>query len=308
MNPAEVFAEWLRRQGIAVLQTPSSYWYESVPHVYQAFPYHWLIAPDERELSGMFDKGAIAVRYSTASDAPGGAPSYHVVYEQREHDIASLSSKARGHVRKGLSIAHVQPISFQRLATEGWELRRDTLIRQRRQNAEQESWWKLLCLSAVGLPGFEAWGAIAGGKLVASLLAFAYDDYFSILYQQSRTDFLRFGVNNTLAHVVTAQVLGRSHARRLFYGLQSLDAPPGVDEFKFQMRYVAKPVRQRVEFNPWLRPLVNRASHMALQLGRRVLSGNSLISKTEGMFRLHLEGRRHPSRQSVPAVLRGQFD
>ena len=226
MKPAEVFAEWLRRQGIAVLQTPSSYWYESVPHVYQAFPYHWLIAPDERELSGMFDKGAIAVRYSTASDAPGGAPSYHVVYEQREHDIAALSSKARGHVRKGLSIAHVQPISFQRLATEGWELRRDTLIRQGRQNAEQESWWKLLCLSAVGLPGFEAWGAVASGKLVASLLAFAYDDYFSILYQQSRTDFLRFGVNNTLAHVVTAQVLGRSHARRLFYGLQSLDAPP----------------------------------------------------------------------------------
>ena len=300
MVPADVFAEWLRRQGATVLRTPSSYWYESVRRVYQAFPYHWLIDPDKREISDLFAGGALAIRYSTPIDNHIGTPSYHVVYEQSEYDIAALSSKARGHVRKGLSIAKVEPISFERLANEGWELRWDTLVRQGRQRAESEHWWKRLCLSAAGLPRFEAWGAIAAdGKLAAALLAFAYDDYFSILYQQSRTEYMRFGVNNALTHVVTADVLNRAHPLHLFYGLHSLDAPASVDEFKFQMRYVAKPIRQTVEFNPWLRPFVNPASHMALKIGHRLLPGSPVIAKTEGMFRVHLEGRLHPSGQAT---------
>ncbi len=304
MVPAEIFAEWLRRQGLTVLQTPSTYWCESVHRVYQAFPYHWLIDPDKQEIASMFAKGALAIRYSTPMDSQVGAPSYHVVYEQSEYDMATLSSKARGDVRKGLSVATVQPISFQRLANEGWELRWNTLVRQGRQRAESEHWWKRLCLSAAGLPRFEAWGAITtDGKLVAALLAFAYDDYFSILYQQSRTDYMRFGVNNALAHMITSDVLNRPQPLHLFYGLHSLDAPDSVDEFKFRMRYVAKPVRQMVEFTPWLRLLVNPASHMALKFGHRLLPGSPVIAKTEGMFRLHLEGRRHPSRQALPGAL-----
>ncbi len=303
MVPAEIFAEWLRRQGATVLQTPSTYWYESVPLVYQAFPFHWLIDPDKQEIASMFSKGALAIRYSTPMDSQVGAPSYHVVYEQTEYDMATLTSKARNHVKKGLSVATVEPISFDRLAKEGWELRWDTLVRQGRQRAENEHWWKKLCLAAAGLPRFEAWGAIAEGKLVAALLAFAYDDYFSILYQQSRTDYMRFGVNNALTHVITSDVLNRPQPLHLFYGLHSLDAPDSVDEFKFQMRYVAKPVRQMVAFTPWLRPLVNPASHMALRLGRRLLPKSTFLAKTEGMFRVHLESRLHPSRQALPGAL-----
>lgn len=307
MTPPEVFAEWLQRQGMQVLKTPSSYWYETVPRVYQAFPYHLLISPDEEELSGMFARGVLALRYSTPVESPRGAVSYHVVYEQDGYDIRSLPSNARGHVRKGLSMAVVEPISLEMLASEGWELRRDTLIRQGREQAESESWWKNLCLSAEGLPGFEAWGAHAQGRLVAALLAFDYGDTFSILYQQSRSDFLRYGVNNALTHVITGEVLGREGPRTLFYGLHSLDAPTSVDEFKFQMRYIPKPVRQRVDFHPFFRPFINPLSHAVLKIGSRVFPRFFFVTKTEGMVRFYLDGRRPPSRQAIPSPLQNQF-
>ena len=49
MNP-EIFAEWKRRQGYQVLQTASSYWFNQGPRVFQAFPYHWVIEPTEKDV------------------------------------------------------------------------------------------------------------------------------------------------------------------------------------------------------------------------------------------------------------------
>ena len=192
------------------------------------------------------------------------------------------------------------------LATHGWELRRETLIRQSRPQAESEEWWRKLCLSADGLKGFEAWGALIDNKLVAALLGFTCDEFFSILYHQSLTEYLPYAVNNALAYVVTSEVLQRPSHPKLFYGLHSLDAPPSVDNFKFRMGYWAKPVRQRVELHPLLRPFVNPISHSVLHTACRVFPMNATLSKTEGMFRLFLENklavssRNHQIHSSIP--------
>jgi hypothetical protein len=71
------------------------------------------------------------------------------------------------------------------------------------------------------------------------------------------------------------------------------------------MGYTAKPVRQRVVFHPLFRPFVNRASHAVLQLGGRILPGNSTLSKAEGLFRFYLQGQMPISEQTKPAALRG---
>jgi hypothetical protein len=302
----DIFAEWLRRQGHAVIRTTSSYWVESGPRVYQAFPYHWLISPpDEETTKFMLEQKAIALRYSTSLSASTGCLSYHVVYDRENYSEKDLPKKARHDVKKGLSIAIVEPITFSRLATEGWNLRRETLVRQGRSGAETESWWRGLCLSAENLPGFEAWGAIVQGKLVAALLAFSCDSdaYFSILYHQSLTEYLPFGVNNALAYVVTAEVLSRPELKHIFYGLHSLDAPASVDKFKFRMGYIAMPVRQRVDFNPLIRPLVNKASYSILRVGHKALPGNSILAKAEGMFNFYLQGRRPLAGQTRPEPL-----
>jgi len=70
------------------------------------------------------------------------------------------------------------------------------LARQGHQNAELRSIWEALCLSADGLPCFEAWGALRVGVRVTALLACPIDDTVSIFYQQSLTQHLKYGIVN----------------------------------------------------------------------------------------------------------------
>jgi hypothetical protein len=300
----EVFAEWLRRQGHHVVQTESSYWYDAGPRVYQAFPYHWLIEPSEDELSEfMREHGVVGLRYSTLLDSALGRLSYHAVYEKPSYSLDTLGKWARKNVRRGLQCCSVEPVPLERLATEGWALQLDTLDRQGRQMALEKEDWQRRCLAAAELPGFEAWGTLVNGQLAASVITFLMDDCCYMLYQQSLRQHLGKKVNNALSYVVTETMVSRSSARSILYGLHSLDAPPSVDEFKFRMGYVAKPVRQRVVFHPRLRFLFNSASHTVLRQLLRLQPNHPSLSKAEGLVRFYLEGMRPISEQRWPEPL-----
>jgi len=131
---AEIFAEWLRRQGYKVTQTSTSYWYEANPRVYQAFPYHSVIQPGEEELSTLLRQNqAIALRYSTPIDNPLGCISYHAVIDQPGYALEKLDRRSRQNIRSGLKNCTVETISLERLAEEGWALESDTADRQQRE-------------------------------------------------------------------------------------------------------------------------------------------------------------------------------
>ena len=301
---AGVMAEWFRRQGYRVIRTPSSYWVEASARVYQAFPYHWLIEPSERELNDLLLKhNAIALRYSAPLTAPQGKVSYHVVCEDPAYDLATLPRQTRQNVRKGLEYATVEPIPLARLAEEGWRLRLDTLSRQGRAAAESEAWWRRLCMSAVDLPGFEAWGALHDGQLTASFLSFTCDDCFTLPHEQSASAHLEYRVNNAIFYSVIREALGRPGISGLFFCLQSLDAPASVDEFKFRMGCTAKPVRQRVAFHPLLAPLIGKLGHAAARRLMERYPSQATPAKLEGMLRFHLEGKCAPSAQQWPECL-----
>jgi hypothetical protein len=301
---ADSFAEWLRRQGYRVLRTPSSYWYEAGSRVYQAFPYHWLIEPTDGELRGLLVRNnAIALRYSAPVTAPRGKVSYHVVCDDRAYDLPSLNRQARQNVRRGLRYVQVEPIPMSRLATEGWKLRQDSLERQGRVGAETEEWWQRLCMSAEDLPGFEAWGAIHDGELVASFLAFICDDHFTLPHEQSASAHLQHRTNNAIFFAVTQEAFRRPDTSEVFFCLHSLDAPESVDQFKFRMGFAAKPVRQRVVFHPLLAPFFNTASHAIVKRLLARQTNNAALAKAEGMIRFYLDGKRPPTKQDWPDCL-----
>ncbi len=305
MTP-DVFAEWLRCQGQQVLRTPSTYWHSQGPRVFQAFPYHWIIRPSEEELSSLLrEHGIIAVRHSTALDAPLGCLSYHAVYEKPTYNLEDLGEFARRNVRRGLRNCAVEQVPFELLAREGWTLQHDTLERQGRQVRVSQQDWRRRCESAATLPGFEAWGALVEGALAASVITFQMGDCCYILYPQSRREFLPARVNNALSFAVTKALTARSSVRTIFYGLHSLDAPASVDEFKLRMGYTAKPVRQRVVFNPQWAPVFNPVTHALLKFMKRLRPGNPTLSKAEGMVRFYIEGKRPIERQRMPEPLRG---
>lgn len=301
---AEIFAEWMRRQGHKVFRTVSSYWYDQGPRVFQAFPYHWLVNPSQEEVEDLLKRHqAIGLRYSTCISNKEGRLSYHAVYEGHEYGFEQLGKWAKKNVRRGLKNCQVEPISFKRLADEGWELQIDTLDRQGRKLALKKGVWKNLCLSAEDLPGFEAWGALVNGKLTASVITFQMEECGYMLFQQCHRDYLSDHVNNALAFIVTQKLISRPNIDSVLYGLHSLDAPASVDEFKFRMGYRAKAVRQRVVFHPAIAPLFNRYSHAALRFLNRLMRGSPTLAKAEGMARFYLEGKCPLEEQSCPAAL-----
>jgi hypothetical protein len=291
---AAVLREWFQRRGLRTYQSPSSSWCEAGPGVLQAIPYHAVVRPDRDELRALFGQSrAIAVRYSAPIDAPRGKPSYHVIGRPESVVEEALGKKARYDVRRGLARATVEPIALSRLAAEGWQLRLDTLRRQNRVREESEAWWQKLCTAAEGLPGFEAWGAIAkDGSLAASLLAFSAADSWSILYQQSLTLHLGDGVNAALALACSRSAFGRYPGVTVFYGLESLTAPASVDEFKFRIGFERAAVRQVVVFHPLAGPLVNRASYAVLRWLAQLAPHSALLPRAAGLCRFHIEGRR----------------
>ena len=301
---AEIFSEWLRRQGHTVVRTASSYWYNAGPKVLQAFPYHWTIEPSEGELRRLLLKNnAIALRYSTNIVAPRGKISYHVVCEDSSYSLSSLPRQTRQNVRRGLEYGTIELIPFSRLASEGWKLRLDNLERQGRTGAETEEWWRRLCLSAQDLSGFEAWGAIHDGQLVASFLAFRCDDCYTLPFEQSLSAHLESRVNNAIFYWVTHEAFKRNGISRVFFCLHSLDGAPGVDQFKFRMGYAAKPVRQRVVFHPLLAPFLNTATYAVVRHFLDRKPNRPSLSKAEGMLRFYLEGRCPPNEQDWPECL-----
>lgn len=298
---ADIFAEWFRRQGHRVLRTPSSFWFDAGFGAYQAFPFHWIVQPSEQELDELLVKSrAMALRYSAPLESPVGCISYHAVYQASNYELEHLERRTRQNVRAGLNNCDVEPISFRRLAEEGWALEKDTVDRQVRKLDLNENRWRRRCDIAAQLPGFEAWGAIADGRLVASLLTLQINDSYELLSQQCYHEYLGKRVNNALAFVVTQTMVNRPGTRLIFYTLQSLDASPSVDEFKFRMGYVARPVRQRVVLHPWLVPLVQPAMVRVLRRLSVRVSAHSFLPKLVGMFRIHLEGRRPLNQQSWP--------
>ena len=302
MNP-ETFAGWLRRQGHRVYRTASSYWYEAAPRVLQAFPYHWIISPTRGEMRKLFLKrGIAAVRYSAPLSFAGGKASYHVVL-QKPYQIAALKSQARNGIKRGLKHFSVEQISFEWLATEGWALQRDTLERQDRLQSMTQAEWELLCRSAEDLPGFEAWAAISENQLAGALIVCRIDDMFNVPYAMSRSCFLRKHVNNAIFYVASCDMLEREGVNGIFYTVQSLDAPPNVDEFKFRMGFQPTPVRQCVDFHPLLKPVANERVHYWTRSLLQRRPSNPTLAKAEGMLRFHVEGRQALPKQPWPKCL-----
>ncbi|MCE5208168.1 MAG: hypothetical protein LLG42_07630 [Chloroflexi bacterium] len=301
---AENFAGWLRKNGHTVIQTQSSYWYDAGPRVMQAFPYHWLIEPEEDELNDLLQKhNLLALRYSCPLRSSKGMISYHAIYEEPDYTLELLDRRSRQNVNKGLNHCTVEPIPFQRLADEGWQLENDTLDRQAREGRHDEKSWKNLCLAAAEIPGFEAWGALVNGKLAASMLTFQQSDCCEMLYQQCQREYMNDRVNNALTFVVSQTMMRRSTIKSIFYTLHSLDASPNVDEYKFRMNFKPKPVRQRVVFHPLFVLFANKNLYnIVAGLYKRNPKSHAL-AKTKGMLNFYLQGKLPLDQQIWPVPL-----
>jgi len=304
MTP-EIFAEWLRRQGYHVIRTESSYWFNQGPRVYQAFPYHWVISPSRGEIEDLLHRNRmLGVRYSAPVEHGEGAPSYHIVCDDRKYCLHSVRRSSRTTVRQGLEKCTSGRISIEQYAEEGWAIQRDTEERQGRGISRDRESWRTMALSAAGLEGFEAWGAFVEGRLAATAFLIQYDDCVNVLYQQSLHKYLHCRVNNALTFVLTQTLFARPAVRFIHYGLHSLDAPVTVDNFKLSMGYSLFPVRQRVVLHPAIPGLMIPPIHAAARMAATLLPKNNALHKAEGFLRFYEAGRYPYDDQHLPELMR----
>jgi len=214
-----------------------------------------------------------------------------------------LRSQARNAVKRGLARCDVTQVPFERVAEEGWLLQHDTLDRQGRSNTMTHEDWKRICLSAVGLDGFEAWAAVVDGNLAAALIISRIDDTFYVPYAFSHRKYLDLYVNNALFYSVSCNMLEREGINSIFFTVQSLDAPKSVDDFKFRMGLKAKAVRQRVEFNPLIEPFITRSTHKLVDRLVKRYPDMASLAKVEGMTRFYLQGKLPLNQQEWPECL-----
>jgi hypothetical protein len=301
---AEIFKEWLDRQGHRTIRTRCTLWYDAAPRVFQAFPYHWTVHPDEAEVVGLLrQKHGVCLRYSSSISNPSGCISYHAVCSNKFYGLKDIDRRSRQNVRTGLSKCSVERIPLERLAAEGWKLESDTSDRQNRRSQFNGLSFQKRILCARGLPGFEAWGALVQGSLAAYILCLQVEDTVELLMQACQRDALRLRVNHALAFTVTQTILERKGIRSVFYTLQSLDAPTSIDEFKFRMGYTPVPVRQRVVFHPLLKPLATPNALACLRELAKHRPQSRIIAKALGLFRFHLQGEKPLAGQEWPPFL-----
>jgi hypothetical protein len=300
------FIEWFERRGLRVYETQSSFWYchDLASFAVQAIPWHLEISPSKEELQHLLTANRLlAARYSTSQNAPLGALSYHVMFSGSPFDISSVHASQRGKVRAGLRACQVKQISLDRYARESWELQADTMSRQGQRDRITEKAWTITCQSAIGLAGFEAWGAEVDGKLGAAILLCTLGDTAVMIYQQSLRMYLPKKINNALIFEVTKSLASRPGLEKIHYGLHSLDASPNLDRFKFGMGYRPYIVRQRVVFSPLVSPLAGKFTHNVVRVLKRVMPGNARLAKAEGILNFYIQGLKPAAQQLWPDVV-----
>ena len=57
MSDTQEYADFLVKIGHKVFVSNNTYWYDSQPNIYQSFPFHCLIEPEDIDASKIFDKG-----------------------------------------------------------------------------------------------------------------------------------------------------------------------------------------------------------------------------------------------------------
>jgi hypothetical protein len=287
----EIFAEFLARQGYHIFETESCFWYNAQPGFYFYFPYHRLISPSIEEMNRLlWGRPCIGARFFVPLNGVG-RNSYLIVCSNKNYDIISVDAKyARRQTRRGLENFEIRQIDFGYLASHGCKINYDTMMRQGRDPRKwNEKYWRQYCLSAQGLEGFEAWGAFTGKHLAAFLVAFQMEDYFTILNQSSASEYLRSYPNNALVFYVTKHKLASEMVGHVSYGPESLDAPASLDKFKFRMGFTKSPMKQKIVFNPVLRPFVNPISHKFVKQVASANPKSDICRKIEGIFRFYQE-------------------
>lgn len=262
---AAAYARFLEAVGYRVVRAGAMHWYEAGSRFYMGVPPNFVFAPSDEELRAVFAATrCVGVRFAAPLDGPGRL-SYQIVCDDSGYGLESLSSNNRSKVRRGLKRCRVEPTPMAVIAEHGVRANEDTVGRQGRDGVFAGDRWGRFFDVAGRTDGFEGWAAWIDDQLAAFLITVSFADSVEFLLARSRSDLLGAYPNNALIFTVAEEMLARRRVGAVTFGLESLEPVGPLDQFKFGMGFVRRPLRQRIVFHPLLRaPLAVPAVRGAL--------------------------------------------
>ncbi len=289
---AAAYVQFLERLGHRVIPTATMHWYDVDRRFYLSAPPHCEFEPVESELREVM-RGwrCFGVRYATPLHGRGKL-SYQITCDNRHYRLEALSANVRSKVRRGLKRCEVGAVPLTTLATAGRQAHTDTVARQGRTSGIDGAAWERFWAAAEETEGFEGWGAWTGDRLVAFLVSVTFNDSVEFLLARSCSDDLGAYPNNALIYHVTEEMLVRRGVREITFGLESLEPVGPLDQFKFGMGFRARPLRQRIVFQPLLSALLRQKPVRAMvrRWSHRQSPEAVFWRKAEGLLRFAEEG------------------
>lgn len=243
-------------QGARVVKSADCVWVEKRRFFFESIPPHRRVRLKGGGAVRLFIHGAAVIRYTT--DEEEGAPSFEYVCDDRKFDLGSIAPEARRRVRQGLQAFDIRRIEFGLLERDGCAINRSVYARQGRtvdSFLTQSERWARYMKACAGSKIVEAFGAFIENRLCGFSIAAFVDDYCYLQHTHAYTEFMKQSPIYALTFTVTKAALERPGVNCVSQGLESFQALPNVDRFKFSMGFRKRPLERRVLINPLARPL-----------------------------------------------------
>ncbi|MGP8246983.1 MAG: hypothetical protein ACLQVN_21000 [Bryobacteraceae bacterium] len=264
-------AEFWENRGLRVCEKDGVFWGEYKGGFFTSLPFQLHLDAGAGEVRSILGATRARGLRFPSTNLPGLASGIYVC-RPAAYDLQSVSRKQRGHVTHGMDVCEFRDVEADELLREGMALNRDTLERQRREDARflDPAHWAGFVDAARRSAGVAVHGAYIGGRLSAYMVSCRDGGWLHLMFKMSRAADLEHYPNHALDYWVLRQAAGDARIEYVGNGFASLMGNEGLDRYKRQMGYQLQPHNLCLHLTPAAAPWL--ANRVTVSMARAVAS------------------------------------
>jgi hypothetical protein len=277
--PGANLAAFWEARGFRVFEMNGVLWGQYKGGFFTSLPFHLHLDPDADEIRAILRKSSVRGLRFPSSHLPGRRAGMYVA-NPATFGIQSISRRQRSHVNHGLRVCEFRTVTPDELLSEGIELNRDTLQRQKRADVNflEPARWAAFVGAVEKTPGMTVHGAYVDGRLSAYIISCREGEWMHLIYKMSRAADLEHYPNHALDFTIVKEAAEDSAIRYVGNGFTSVLENEGLDRYKRQMGYEIAEHNLCLHFHPALAPGLSSKVAVWLASGvQKVLPGNDRV-------------------------------
>jgi hypothetical protein len=277
--PGANLAAFWEARGFRVFEMNGVLWGQYKGGFFTSLPFHLHLDPDADEIRAILRKSSVRGLRFPSSHLPGRRAGMYVA-NPATFGIQSISRRQRSHVNHGLRVCEFRTVTPDELLSEGIELNRDTLQRQKRADVNflEPARWAAFVGAVEKTPGMTVHGAYVDGRLSAYVISCREGEWMHLIYKMSRAADLEHYPNHALDFTIVKEAAEDSAIRYVGNGFTSVLENEGLDRYKRQMGYEIAEHNLCLHFHPALAPGLSSKVAVWLASGvQKVLPGNDRV-------------------------------